>query len=72
MGNCALISFDGVDMSGLDKGQKGNPSYAANCAKESRDAKAGAFNGGKPPSGPKAEPVRLNGVRAPKERGLSK
>lgn len=40
----------------------GNPSYAANCAERSRTAKAGQFDGGKPPSGPKAEPVRLNGV----------
>lgn len=59
-------------MSGLGKGQEGNPKSAASCARESRDAKAGAFHGGTPPSGPKPEPVRLNGVRAPKDKGLSK
>lgn len=40
----------------------GNPSYAANCAHSARTAKAGAYDGGKPPSGPKPEPVRINGV----------
>jgi hypothetical protein len=59
-------------MSGLGKGQEGNPKYAANCARESREAKPGTFHGGKPPSGPKPEPVRVNGIRAPKDRGLSK
>jgi hypothetical protein len=50
----------------------GDPKYAANCAHKSRTAPAGKFDGGKPPSGPKAEPVRINGIRAPKERGVSK
>ncbi|WP_433705810.1 hypothetical protein [Paraburkholderia sacchari] len=50
----------------------GNPKYAANCAHASRTAPAGKFDGGKPPAGPKPEPVRLNGVKAPKERGMSK
>lgn len=59
-------------MSGLGKGQEGNPSYAVNCARESREAKAGTFHGGTPPSGPKKEPVRLNGVPMIKERGTSK
>lgn len=44
----------------------GNPGYAANCAKNSRTARAGMFDGGKPPAGPKPEPVKLNGVPAPK------
>lgn len=45
---------------------------ATGCAHKSRTAPAGKFDGGKPPAGPKAEPVRTNGIRAPKERGVSK
>lgn len=40
----------------------GNPSSAASFAQQSRTARAGQFDGGKPPSGPKAEPCRINGV----------
>ena len=54
-----------------DKAQKGDAKYAAECAHNSRTAPAGSFAGGKPPSGPRPEPVRTNGVRAPKERNLS-
>jgi hypothetical protein len=50
----------------------GDPKAAARCAHASRTAKAGSYDGGKPPSGPKPEPVRTNGIRAPKERGTSK
>lgn len=49
-----------------EKLDAGNPGYAANCAKNSRTARAGQFDGGKPPAGPKPEPVRLNGVKPPK------
>jgi hypothetical protein len=41
----------------------------AHCA---RTDKAGQFSGGKPPPGPKAEGWKLNGVKAPKESGISK
>jgi hypothetical protein len=49
-----------------------NMKAAVGCAEGSRKAKAGTYHGGKPPSGPKAEPVKVNGIKAPKERGLSK
>ena len=49
----------------------GNPGYAANCAHKSRTARAGEFDGGKPPSGPKSEPVKLNGVPKIKQSGVS-
>jgi hypothetical protein len=49
-----------------------NMKVATGCAHASRSAKAGTFHGGMPPPGPKAEPVKLNGVKAPKERGVSK
>jgi hypothetical protein len=45
---------------------------AVDFAKCARSDKAGSFHGGKPPPGPKKEPSRLNGVPAPKERGVSK
>ena len=54
-----------------DKSQKGDAQYAAECAHGARTAPAGSFAGGKPPSGPRPEPVRTNGIRAPKERNLS-
>ena len=50
----------------------GNPKAAAGMVSRARTSKAGAFDGGKPPPGPKPEPVRLNGVKAPKETGVSK
>jgi hypothetical protein len=50
----------------------GDPKAAARSANASRTAPAGKYDGGKPPSGPKPEPVRINGIRAPKESGLSK
>jgi len=62
-------------MAAYDKGGDGkdsNMKAAANCAHASRTAKAGAFHGGTPPKGPKPEPVKINGIRAPKERGTSK
>lgn len=49
----------------------GNPGYAANCAHKSRTAKAGQFDGGTPPSGPKKEPTRINGVPKLPNRGVS-
>jgi hypothetical protein len=58
----------------MSKGLKGNcgePGRAASFAQNSRTAKAGMFDGGTPPSGPKTEPVRLNGVPAPKAKGVS-
>jgi len=39
-----------------------NFTYAANCAKRAVESPAGSYPGGMPPSGPKAEPVRVNGV----------
>jgi hypothetical protein len=48
----------------------GNPGYAANCAKNSRTARAGQFDGGKPPAGPKPEPVKLNGVPKIPSKGI--
>lgn len=45
---------------------------ATGFASKSRTAKAGEFHGGKPPMGPKPEPVKVNGIKAPKERGMSK
>jgi hypothetical protein len=59
------------DMSKSEKLDAGNPGYAANCAQRSRTAKAGEFDGGKPPSGPKPEPVRLNGVPKVGGKGVS-
>lgn len=57
-------------MSGLKDGS--NMKVATGCAHASRTAPAGKFDGGKPPSGPKSEPVRVNGIRTPKESGVSK
>lgn len=45
---------------------------ATGCAHRSRTAPAGTFHGGKPPSGPKPVPAKLNGVPAPKSKGVSK
>ena len=47
--------------SGLSK-DGSNMKAATGLAHSARTAKAGAFKGGTPPSGPKAEPSRLNGV----------
>ena len=44
---------------------------ATRCASESRTARAGAFNGGKPPPGPKPVGWKLNGVPAPKLGGTA-
>jgi hypothetical protein len=49
-----------------------NMKVATGRAHASRTAKAGAFHGGTPPSGPKKEPTRVNGVPLIKERGTSK
>jgi len=43
-------------------GNKGDPGKASSCAERARVASAGSYPGGMPPSGPKKEPVRLNGV----------
>lgn len=59
-----------MSKSGLKDGS--DMGVATGCAHKSRTAKAGQFDGGKPPSGPKAEPVRVNGIRTPKESGVSK
>lgn len=48
-----------------------NMNYATNCASNSRTARAGSYDGGKPPSGPKPEPVRTNGVPSIKQSGVS-
>jgi hypothetical protein len=57
-------------MSGLKDGS--NMKAATGCAQASRTAKAGSFHGGPLPKGPKAGPVRTNGIKAPKEKGVSK
>jgi hypothetical protein len=57
-------------MSGLKDGS--NMKAATGCAHAARTAKAGSFHGGKPPAGPKKEPTLTNGIKAPKERGVSK
>jgi len=44
---------------------------ATGCAKNSRTARAGSYDGGTPPSGPKAEPVLTNGVPKIKQSGVS-
>lgn len=49
----------------------GSMDAATKCAHSSRTAPAGTFHGGKPPSGPKPEPSKLNGVPAIKEKGIS-
>jgi len=53
------------------EGNKGNPGEAASCAGHARTAPAGSYNGGMPPSGPKKEPTRLNGVPTIKQSGVS-
>jgi len=50
----------------------GSMDAATKCAHGSRTAPAGSYKGGKPPSGPKPEPVKLNGVPAPKMGGTSR
>lgn len=50
----------------------GSMSAAVNCAQGSRTAPAGSYKGGKPPSGPKPEPQKLNGVPAIKTGGTSR
>lgn len=49
-----------------------NLGTATGVATQSRTAKSGSFDGGTPPSGPKAEPVRVNGVPILKNSGVSK
>jgi len=49
-----------------------NMKAATGCAEKSRTSKAGSFAGDKPPPGPKAVPVRTNGIKVPKEKGVSK
>lgn len=48
-----------------------NMKSATGCAHDSRTAKAGTYDGGKPPSGPKREPSRLNGVPTIRQSGVS-
>jgi hypothetical protein len=48
-----------------------NLSRAAECANHARTGKAGTYKA-EPPKGPKKEPVLVNGIKAPKERGVSK
>ena len=55
-------------MGGLKDGS--NLGCATNCAHNSRTAKAGSYDGGKPPSGPKAEPVKINGVPKIPSKGV--
>ena len=45
---------------------------ATGCAHGSRTAPAGKYDGGKPPSGPKPTGWKLNGVKPPREKGVSK
>ena len=52
------------------KGNCGEPGKAASFAERSRKAPAGQFDGGMPPSGPKSEPSKLNGVKPPKTTGI--
>lgn len=55
-------------------GNCGNPKYASEVADRSRTARAHEYypGGGKPPQGPRAEPVRVNGVPMFKQSGVSK
>ena len=53
------------------KGNCGEPGKAASFASKSRTAPAGGFDGGAPPSGPKKEPVKIDGVPAIKSKGVS-
>ncbi|QTO46336.1 MULTISPECIES: hypothetical protein [Burkholderia cepacia complex] len=49
----------------------GNMKEATECVHHARTGKAGTYKA-EPPKGPKPEPVRTNGIKAPKERGVSK
>ena len=66
----SLIAFKENEMAGLKDGS--NMKVATGCAEKSRTAKAGTFHGGKPPSGPKKEPTKVNGVPFIKTSGTSK
>lgn len=50
----------------------GSLEEAAKCAEGSRTKPAGVYNGGKPPSGPKKEPTKVNGVPLIREKGIDK
>ncbi|HEY6019472.1 MAG TPA: hypothetical protein VIY48_06110 [Candidatus Paceibacterota bacterium] len=50
----------------------GNMKAATEHVHRSRTAKADTMPDAMPPKGPKPEPVRVNGIKAPKERGISK
>ena len=52
------------------KGNCGEPGKAAEFAHKSRTARAGSFDGGMPPSGPKSEPSKLNGVPKVPMKGI--
>jgi hypothetical protein len=66
-----LLRLLEVDMyGGLKDGA--DMKHAVNCAHGARTAPAGTYHGGNPPPGPKAEPVKVNGVPMIKERGTSK
>lgn len=57
---------------GIDKSS--NCSYmgsATGMAHKARTGKAGDFHGGTPPSGPKKEPTKVNGVPIIKQSGVS-
>jgi len=56
-------------MSGLKDGS--NMKAATGLAHRARTGKPGEFDGGRPPSGPKKEPTRLNGVPKLPARGVS-
>jgi hypothetical protein len=57
--------------SGLKDGA--DPQYAAKCAQSARTDKAGHYKGQlEAPKGPAKEPTRLNGVRPPAEKNISK
>jgi hypothetical protein len=49
-----------------------NLGQATAFAHKARTGKAGDFSGGKPNAGPKPAGWKLNGVRPPKESGVSK
>lgn len=51
-------------------GNCGNMNEAAGVASNSRTDRAGAFNGGKPPSGPRPVKDMLNGVPVLPNRGV--
>lgn len=49
-----------------------NLKSATSFAHKARTGKAGEFHGGRPNDGPKPTGFKLNGIKAPKESGISK